>query len=185
MITLRSAADRYVSEYDGIVSRHCFAAGAHYDATNLSFGPVLAVDEHVLAPGAGFPEHAHRNVIIASWVLAGALLHEGGGARRLVGPGELFVQDASAGIRHVEANASDAKPLRFVQTTWMAGSQARPEVVTGDVEFAGPVHLYVARGAFTAAAQSLRPGDSLRADEPVVVTGRGELLALRWGSPGV
>lgn len=182
MISVHRAAERYVSEHDGITSRHCFAAGAHYDPANVSFGPLLAVDEHVLAPGAGFAGHGHRGVIIASWVLSGVLRHESGGRQRLVRPGELFLQDATGGVRHVERNASGSEQLRFVQTTWLAGADARLDVVTADVDLAGPVHLYVARGAFSAAGRTLRPGDSLRADEPVSVTGSGELLAVRWGS---
>jgi redox-sensitive bicupin YhaK (pirin superfamily) len=184
VIAVRTAAERYVVEHDGIRSRHCFAAGGHYDPANLSYGPVLAVDEHLLAPGAGFPEHAHRGVLIASWVLEGVLRHHSGGTHRLVRPGELFVQDASDGIRHVERNASDAEPLRFVQTTWLAGSGARLDVVRGDAQFRAPVHLYVASGAFTAGGRALAAGDSLRADEPVAVTGDGEALAVRWGSAG-
>ena len=182
MISVHRADERYVSEHDGITSRHCFAAGAHYDPANISFGPLLAVDEHLLAPVAGFTEHGHRGVIIASWVLDGVLRHESGGQQRLVRAGELFLQDATAGVRHVERNASGTEKLRFVQTTWLAGADARLDVVTGDVDLAGPVHLYLARGGFSAARQPLRPGDSLRADEPVSVTGSGELLALRWGS---
>ena len=180
MISVRRADERYVSEHDGITSRHCFAAGAHYDPANISFGPLLAVDEHLLAPGAGFAEHAHRGVIIASWVLDGVLRHESGGRQRLVRAGELFLQDAGDGVRHVERNASGTGQLRFVQTTWLAGAEARLDVVTADVDLGGPVHLYVARGAFRAEGQPLRPGDSLRADEAVGIIGSGELLALRW-----
>lgn len=182
MISVRRADERYLSEHDGITSRHCFAAGAHYDPANISFGPLLAVDEHLVAPGAGFAEHAHRGVVIASWVLDGVLRHESGARHRLVRPGELFLQDAAGGVRHVERNAFGDEDLRFVQTTWLADAHARLEVVTGDIELAGPVHLYVARGSFGAAGQTLGPGDSLRADEPVGVTGSGELLALRWSS---
>ena len=178
MIDVRRAADRYRTEHGDITSRHCFSAGPHYDPANLSFGPLVAVDEHLLAPGAGFTEHAHRGVVIASWVLAGTLRHEQGGGTRDVAAGELFVQDATAGIRHVEGNASAAEPLRFVQTTWLAGSGARMTVLRGAGSVAGPAHLFVARGRFRVAGVALAEGDSARCDGPADVAGTGELLVV-------
>lgn len=184
MIDVRRAADRYVTEHDGITSRHCFAAGPHYDPANLSFGPLLAVDEHLVAPGAGFAEHAHRGVVIVSWVLAGTLRHESAGQRRDVGPGEVFVQDATAAIRHVERNASASEPLRFVQTTWQAGSGARLTVQRGCATVDGPAHLYVARGSFAVDGAALEEGDSARTDEAVGVSGGGELLVVHLALSG-
>ena len=48
----------------------------------IAFGPVVGVDDHVVAPDAGFDWHAHRGVHIASWVLEGTLRHERRTGRR-------------------------------------------------------------------------------------------------------
>jgi quercetin 2,3-dioxygenase len=191
-LEFRRAADRHETSTPGVVSRHCFSAGPYYDPANVSFGPLIAVDEHLVAPDAGFPKHAHRGVDIVSWVLDGVLRHEdSSGRERLVHPGEVQVQTTGAGIEHVEWNAGDA-PLRFVQMT-LLGRPTEVEyartwppyrleagefsVHTGGViQLRGTAHLFVGRGAFTADGQPMEQGDSLRADESVTIDGDGELL---------
>jgi hypothetical protein len=107
------------SSQPGIESWHCFSSGPFYDPDRISLGPIVGVDEHLVAPGAGFDWHAHRGVHIASWVLEGTLQHEdSNGEVRFVTPGALFVQSTGReGIRHREWNASGDEPLRFVQIT--------------------------------------------------------------------
>lgn len=172
------SGQRYRTGFDGVESWHCFAAGPHYDPDNTSFGALVGVDEHLVRPGGGFAEHAHRGVEIVSWVLEGELHHRTPGEDEVVPPGRLLHRSARDGLRHEETNDAD-EPLRFVQTTWLSGSGGSLAVVTGAVTTGGPAHLFVARGSFTAAGQALGPGDSLRADGPVDVTGQGDLLLWR------
>lgn len=112
------------SSQPGIESWHSFSSGPFYDPDRMSLGPIVGVDEHLVAPGAGFDWHAHRGVHIASWVMAGTLWHEDDtGAAQLVNPGELFVQSTGDGLRHREWNTSDAESLRFVQITILAEAE--------------------------------------------------------------
>jgi mannose-6-phosphate isomerase-like protein (cupin superfamily) len=178
VIRIVRAADRYRSEQPGIVSWYCFSAGVHYDPDNVAFGPIIGVDEHLVAPGAGFDWHAHSGVDIVSWVLAGVLRHEDStGNVRLVAPGDRLVQSTGSGVRHTETNASVGEPLRFIQTTLLDPGRAHFAVwtVSGRVD-AGRSHLFVASGAWQLEGQSLQPGDSVRSDEPLAVAGNGELL---------
>jgi hypothetical protein len=169
--SVRRAADRYRSDHDGISTWHCFASGAFYDPANLSFGPVIAVDEHLVPGGGGFDWHAHRGVLIFSWVLSGALRHEGGDGVRVIEAGSLFRQDATGTIRHRETNASASESLHFIQTTLLAGDLG---VVRAGAEVTG--HVFVARGDWVVDGVALAPGDSLRSTQPVRVEGSGELL---------
>jgi redox-sensitive bicupin YhaK (pirin superfamily) len=186
VIEVRRAADRLRTEREGIVSRHSFSAGAHYDPDNIAFGPVIGVDEHRLAGGAGFERHAHTGVIIISWVLDGILLHQDAAGSRTIGPGETLRQDASHGIEHAERNASDAEPLRFVQTTLLSsGPKPGFAVVRRAARERLPVvplmHLYVARGAFSISGREVTEGDSARIRSQVVTaTGNGELLMVTF-----
>ena len=109
----------YATSQPGIETRHVFSAGAHYDPDNLSFGPVIGCDEHTVATGAGFADHAHRGVVIVSWVLTGTLRHVDGDRDLTVVPGQVLVQATGDGIRHTESNGGDG-PLVFVQTTLLA-----------------------------------------------------------------
>ena len=59
------AAERYRSTPgEGIETRHAFSFSGHYDPANTHFGALLACNEELLAPGAGFESHRHRDVEI-------------------------------------------------------------------------------------------------------------------------
>jgi hypothetical protein len=202
MTEVRRAADRYRVEQPGITTWHCFAAGAYYDPDNVAFGRLVACDEHLLAPGAGFEPHPHAGVELLSWVLDGTLAHwDAAGRRHLVGPGRVQHQVAGAGIRHAERNASSLEPLRLVQLAIMTDTRlpgydlAAPPVTLGVGRFevlsrcrgerlaAALIHLFVGRGYFHVAGVDLAPGDSVRATGGVEVDGDGELLVVLMSRP--
>jgi hypothetical protein len=195
--TVHRAADRFLAEQPGIRSLHSFSAGAHYDPENVGFAALIGVDEHELDPGAGFDMHAHRGVAIVTWVVEGALRHEDStGAVQVIEPGVAAVQVAGRGVRHIEGNASDTQPLRFVQTTLLCDDDepqyrlADAPVLVGSGLFAvhrrGPLlleaarmHLFVASGEFTVERTVLSAGDSMRAmKETPRFDGEGELLVV-------
>lgn len=201
MIALRRAGDRYRTAVPGIVSLHCFSSGAHYEPDNLRFGPVIAVDEHIVEAGSGFTEHAHRDVELISWVIEGELRHqEPSGHGELVRPGLMQYQSAGSGIRHSEMNASPSRRLRFLQV-WLDSDRpvqepsyllAPPPLEAGavlidvlhprePVTLGGPgwAHVYVVRGPIRLGGDVLRNGDSVRLrGESVTVAGVGEVLVI-------
>lgn len=198
MTTVRRAGDRYRVEQPGITSWHCFSAGAFYDPDNVAFGRLIACDEHLLAPGAGFEPHAHSGVELVSWVLDGTLEHtDATGRRQLIGDGQAQYQLAGSGIRHAERNASRLEPLRFIQLWLMTDAElpaydvAVPplRLSVGDFDVlrrcrgrmieAALVHLFVARGNFHLAGTDLAAGDSARVAGSVEIDGDGELLVIR------
>jgi redox-sensitive bicupin YhaK (pirin superfamily) len=199
VIDIRRADTRYRAEQPGITSWHCFSSGPYFDPDNVAFGPLISCDEHLLAPGAGFPPHRHARVELVSWVLDGTLRHSGPGGSRLVAPGQVQYQRAGIGIgiEHSEANASVLEPLRFVQLWLMSEDElpdysvTAPPVRLGRGTFdvlrrcrgsrieAGLVHLFVGTGNFHVAGADLAAGDSVRAAGSVEVDGDGELLVVR------
>jgi hypothetical protein len=197
VIDVRRAADRYVTEQPGITSWHCFSSGAHFDPDNVAFGRLIACDEHLVAPDAGFAPHAHASVELVSWVLEGTLEHRDAvGRRRLIINGAAQYQRAGGGIRHAELNASALEPLRFVQLWLMSDEElpgydvAEPPLTLGAGRFdvlrrcrgtglaASLVHLYVGTGNFHVAGVDLVAGDSVRATGELEVDGDGELLVV-------
>ncbi|HET6877455.1 MAG TPA: pirin family protein [Jatrophihabitans sp.] len=198
MIDIRRAGERFRTEEPGITTWHSFSSGPHYDPHNLSFGPVVACDEHLVDPGAGFARHPHARVELISWVLGGTLLHEGSAGRaRMIAPPQAQYQLAGTGIEHVERNPSSIEPLHFVQL-WLLSDEdvpdydvAEPPLRLCDGKFsvlrrcrderlhAPLLHLYVARGNFHLAGQDLAAGDSVRAaNETLELDGDGELLVV-------
>lgn len=198
MIDVRRAEHRYVTEQPGITSWHCFSSGPHFDADNVAFGRLIGCDEHLVAPGAGFPAHRHAGVELVSWVLDGTLEHrDGAGGRRLITNGAAQYQLAGRGIRHAERNASSLEPLRFVQLTLMTDDELPGyEVAPPPLQLCGGrfdvlrrcrgtrlsaplLHLFVAAGNFHLAGDDLAAGDAVRAAEEVEIDGDGELLVVR------
>jgi redox-sensitive bicupin YhaK (pirin superfamily) len=161
-VQIRRGTERYPGHGEGIESRYAFSFGAHYDPANIHFGPLIAVNEERLAPGAGFAEHRHRDTEIVTWVLEGALEHRdstgGGGVLR---PGTAQLMSAGAGVAHTERNAGPV-PVRFLQM-WL-----RPDAPGGEPRYArrevpaDEPHAVLASGlpGRPAGAAPLRRGDA-------------------------
>ena len=101
---------------NGIVSRHSFSFGEHYDPGNVGHGLLLVHNDDLLAPGAGYDTHRHADTEIVTWVVEGRLAHEDStGQVGVLGPGTIQRTSAGSGITHSERNASADEPVRFVQ----------------------------------------------------------------------
>lgn len=108
--------DRFLTREAGRQTRHSFSFGSAYDAERLSFGPLVALNDDLLAPGVGYDEHAHADVVLVTWVVTGTLVHTDDDGRSDQASGELAVTRAGTGITHSE-RAGD-EPVRFVQA-WL------------------------------------------------------------------
>ncbi len=194
VIRVLRAEQRYVTRQTGILTFSCFASGAHYDPDNVSLGPLVTVDEHLVEPRAGFARHPHRGVDLVTYVRSGTLRHEDEDGATLVHAGELQVQHAGGGIRHAESNAAEVERLRIVQMALLTEDEATGrEVAALPVELPGGTlgavtravelppalrHLHVLTGGFSLGGVSLGPGDTVRTDEPIRLDGAGS--ALLW-----
>jgi redox-sensitive bicupin YhaK (pirin superfamily) len=132
---LRPSASRLTTRTEWLDSRHSFAFGQHYEPDNTSFGVLLAHNEDVLAPGAGFDPHPHRDLEILTWVVEGTLAHsDSAGASGTLQPGQVQRMTAGSGVRHSERNGSANRPVRLVQA-WVLpdATGVRPDYEQRDV----------------------------------------------------
>lgn len=140
-LEVRRAADRYLTEGDGVRTRHSFSYGAHYDPANVGFGPLVAINTEDVEPGRGYDPHRHSDVEIVTWVLDGVLRHEDtAGPGGLVRPGTAQRLSAGTGVRHGEHNASATEPLRFVQMMLASTYDGEPDYAQADVPDAPGLH---------------------------------------------
>ena len=106
-----------------------FSFGDYHDPAHMGFGPLRAINEDVVAPGAGFARHLHHDMEIVTWVLEGELEHQDSlGHTSVIRRGLLQRMTAGTGIEHSEVNASQKLPVRLMQI-WMRPDRPghRPE----------------------------------------------------------
>jgi redox-sensitive bicupin YhaK (pirin superfamily) len=113
--------DRFTTREAGRQTRHSFSFGSSYDPDRVSFGPLIALNDDLLAAAAGYDAHEHRAVVLVTWVLTGELVHEDadGVVRQPVG--ELAITRAGSGITHNER--AGGRATRFVQAWLRPGDQ--------------------------------------------------------------
>jgi len=74
------------------------------------------INDDVIAPGAGFDTHGHRDMEIITYVTSGTIAHKDSmGNVTELPAGEFQLMSAGSGIRHSEYNASQTEGLTLLQ----------------------------------------------------------------------
>jgi redox-sensitive bicupin YhaK (pirin superfamily) len=138
---MQRAGERACYDYGWLQTCHSFCFADYYDPGNVNWGALRVFNDDVVAPGEGFPEHAHRDMEIVTYVLEGLLEHTDSRANHgIVGPGGAQYMSAGTGIRHSEFNHSKTERLHVLQM-WILPGKRGTEPSYGQVEFAEPDRL--------------------------------------------
>ena len=133
-IEVRRARERFLTRTEGAETYHSFSFGEHSDPTNVGFGRLMVNNDDLVRVGAGYPDHAHRDAEIVTWVLSGSLVHEDShGNSGLIYPGLAQLMSAGSGIVHAEGNDAyridptrPTEPVHFIQMWISPDEPGRP-----------------------------------------------------------
>jgi redox-sensitive bicupin YhaK (pirin superfamily) len=88
-------------------AHHTFSFADYNDPKHMGFRALRVLNEDIVMPGVGFPEHGHEEIEIVTLVLKGTIAHRDSlGNERRIRAGEVQRMSAGSGIRHSEMNPS-------------------------------------------------------------------------------
>ncbi len=190
---IRRSDERGHADHGWLNTFHTFSFADYYDPQHMGFRALRVINQDRVVAGGGFPEHAHRDMEILSYVLEGALEHKDSmGNGSVIRPGDVQRMSAGTGVTHSEQNASKTDPVHFLQMWVVPEKRGLPpsyeQKVFPDAERKGRLRLIGSRqgrdGSLTihqdvdVYASILDPGDRVRFD---LRTGRNVWIQLARG----
>ncbi len=116
MIEVRKANERGSANYGWLDTKYSFSFANYYDPNHMGFSALRVINDDVIAPGAGFDTHGHKDMEIISYVLEGSIEHKDSKGNTAILPaGEFQLMSAGKGIFHSEYNASSTQYLKLLQ----------------------------------------------------------------------
>jgi quercetin 2,3-dioxygenase len=104
------------ADHGWLDSFHSFSFADYYNPARMGYRTLRVINQDVVASGAGFPTHPHRDMEIFSYILEGSLAHKDSmGNGRELKPGQIQLMSAGSGVTHSEFNPSSTEQAQLLQ----------------------------------------------------------------------
>lgn len=150
MIKIRRSNERGHANYGWLDTNYTFSFNTYHDPQFMGFRDLRVINEDFIEANQGFPTHAHRDMEIISYVVAGELSHKdsmGNGTTIL--PNEVQRMTAGTGVRHSEQSSPTDKT--YLLQIWILSEKKNLEPDYEQTLFApeekkGKLKLVASRG---------------------------------------
>jgi quercetin 2,3-dioxygenase len=96
------------ADHGWLNANHHFSFASYHDRNRMNWGAIRVWNDDEIGAQSGFPEHAHDNMEIITYVREGAITHRDSmGNVGRTEAGDVQVMSAGNGIRHSEYNRED------------------------------------------------------------------------------
>jgi quercetin 2,3-dioxygenase len=118
-MTITIRRDAKISDVDGgwFRARWHFSFDSYHDPEYMRFGTLRVFNDDRLVRGAVWPMHPHKDIEGLTYVVEGSFRHQDdvGGPLRPLPAGSVQRMTLGRGAFHSEQNASENRPMRFIQ----------------------------------------------------------------------
>lgn len=122
VVRFRPAGERFHTQLPWLNSWHSFSFSSHHDPEWMGFGPLLVINDDVIAAGQGFGMHPHRDMEIITVMVDGEVTHaDSMGNSAVLRAPEVQRMSAGTGVLHSEINRS-SQHCRLLQI-WVEPSR--------------------------------------------------------------
>ena len=123
----RPAEERGRGEHGWLHARFTFSFAEYFDPDQMGFRSLRVMNNDIIEPQGGFPNHPHRDAEIFTYVISGQLQHRDSmGNGSVILPGNLQYMSAGSGVTHSEFNPSSDQATELYQI-WLRPNQSGGE----------------------------------------------------------